>query len=188
MLCTSDLGDDNYTATWSMVFAADGRSWSQSGQMYFYHIVKNSGCAHHFAQQQAANSISGPTTVFGSCVSPGEVHQVWQQYLPANGHLRANIDQTVFLETNYVIWTQWATPLNTAVNGETTYQETDVPGTASQLSDFTLMQVQRFSDDQWESTCYGNATFFADTSVSRYSDTATACDHMQVWTNNPNGY
>jgi hypothetical protein len=187
MLCTSYLGNDNYANTWSMVLASDGRSWSQTGQVYFYHIQNNSGCAHHFGQQEANNQVGGPTTVYGSCVYPGETHQVWQQYLSSNGHIRANIDQTVFLETNYVSWTQWAAPLNVTVNGETGYQETDVPGTATQLSDFTQMQVQRFSDDLWDSAC-GNATFFSNTTLPRYSDTAVACDHVQVWTNNPNGY
>jgi hypothetical protein len=187
-LCTSYLGNDNFATTWSMVFSADRKGWSQTGQLYYFHIGNNSGCAHHFSQQEENTDSYLPVTMLGTCVSAGEVHQVWKQYIPVNGHVRANIDQTVMSETNYVVWTEWTRPLQVTVDGETGYRETDVPGTAGQVSDFTSMQVQRYSDDNWESTCYGNAVFYSDTSLTRYSDSQAACDHIQVWTNNPNGY
>lgn len=191
-LCTSYLGNDNLATTWSMASGNDEKGWSQSGQIYFYSL----GCAAHFGEQEENADYFMPALILGVCASTGEIHWVWQQYLPDSGHMRSNIDQTVMLETGYSVFAPegnyagsgWGQPFQVEVEGETKYRETDVPGTTSQPSDFTGMEVQRWSDDNWETTCNGNASFRSSTSLARYSDYPPSCDHVQVWTNNPYGY
>ncbi len=174
-----------------MVYGHDGAGWSQTGQFY----ATNHGCQSHFSQQEENVSYFLPVTVFGSCVTPGQVHAVWQQCLPSNGHVRANIDLSNFSETQYRVFSQegsgsgsgWAQPFEVEVEGETKYPQSDVPGTSSLRSDFTTLDVQRYSDDAFETACNSNAVFFDDTTLARYSQYPPGCDHVQVWTNNPGG-
>lgn len=190
-LCTSYLGNDNYTTTWTMVYGKDENGWSQSGQIYWYQL----GCARHFSQVEENYVYFPYLTVTGVCAQTGETHQAWQQYIPQDGNLRSNIDATIMQTTSFNPYTAegsfsgsgWAQPFQVEVEGETGRPQSDVPGTSSAPSTFVSIQVQRYSDSSWETTCNYNAVFNDDTSLTRYSQYPPTCDQVDVWTNNPSG-
>ncbi|HEV2005127.1 MAG TPA: hypothetical protein VGQ85_00815 [Candidatus Limnocylindrales bacterium] len=128
-----------------------GALWYQYAQSGFWYDGNPFGCTRHFAQQ--SNSSTTYTTKFGSCVSDGEVHHVWQQYVPnTGGHVRSNIDSTVFLESTFNEL-NWARPWSAQYAGETGNMQGDIPGLSTRKTDWSTVQIQSFSDNVYRSTC-----------------------------------
>jgi hypothetical protein len=186
-VCTSVQNNTNLSTSWSMIQGSPygaNAGYAQSGRIYYPTIPSN--CMRHFGEQ--SESGSSFVRMLGVCTSSNENHQVWQQYIPSNGHLRSNIDTTVFLESSWSPVGIWPTPWQANFLGETHYGESDVPGLTSNPTDFTQMQVQRYSDDLWESTCSSDVTLGSigswDPSQTyyRYSQDRPACDHVREWT------
>lgn len=191
-LCTPVLGLTNKTSTWTMVVGGDYMGWSQSGQ----ELYGGETCSRHFAQQEENFNYFAPVTKYGSCVSSGEQHQVWQQYLPTTKRILANIDTTNFITSSYNPFAPessapgsgWAEPFQLQIQGEVNYLESDISGTTSAASHFSGTQIQRYVNDAWVA-CSGWVTFVPDSPLAhRYSQQSSACNNIYVWTNNPNGY
>jgi hypothetical protein len=180
---TSDVctfGDGNWYSGWTMIAGLEDFQYAQSG---FYFDGNPLGCMRHFAQQ--SNVANGkPPTKFGSCTSDGEVHRAWQQYVPnSGGHIRSNIDTTVFLETtwNALLWTR---PWRAQFNGEVGNMQTDIPGRSTRKTDWSSMTIQAFSDNVYRGTC-GRITLFRGVDNGRWNADAPTCDHVRAWTDTP---
>jgi len=191
-LCTPVTGLGNKTSTWTMVVGADFLGWSQSGQGMY----AGEGCSRHFAQQEENSNYFAPVTKYGSCVSAGQEHQVWQQFLTSPDRILANIDGVNFITSTYNPFAAegfepgsgWAEPFQVQIQGEVNYEESDISGTATAQSHFYGTQIQRYVNDVWEG-CSGYVSFIADSPIlDRFSQSFTSCSSFYLWTNNPGGY
>lgn len=147
----------NFSYAWTMVANNNGQGWIQSG---FGQWNAGFGCLVHWSEA----SLDGINynDVFGSCVSPGEVHQYWQQYTgqpcspgdwgsgTSHGNIYSNVDTIAFM--SICPWGVWTTPFSIQYMGETKYLESDMPGNDTHLTNFSDMEAQRFSDNIWEAT------------------------------------
>ncbi len=176
----------NLVSAWTMVASADTTGWAQSGYWYYHGIGNN--CMSHFAQQVYNYPTNAPTTVIGSCVSDHESHQAWQQTVYVGGSsnwaVRSNIDVTIFIQSAWNQFSVWSQPLRAVNDGETSMMQSDVPGTPSNVDDWSSIQVQSYANDAFYSAC-GSAKFYPITSLSRFSVNQPSCQETQSWTNSP---
>ena len=136
----------------------------------------------HFAQQ--SNDPIVYTTVTGSCTSDGEVHRAWQQYLPnTGGHIRSNIDTTVFIESPWNVL-NWTHPWMAQYVGEVGNTQSDIPGLSTRKTDWSSMTVQAFSDNVFRGTC-ARITLSKAVGDARWAADAPNCDHVRAWTATP---
>lgn len=82
-------------------------------------------------------------------------------------------------ETNFNPFVAWTTPFMTAWDGETTYLESDVPGVSTAKAHFSNMQVQRYTDDLWQTSL--PALFTSSPTSSRYKKTAVSGNAFDIW-------
>jgi len=196
-LCHS--GDPTYTnmaTAYTMIKGADGNGWAQSGLWF----QADWSCWKHYWQYEDNYSVYGFASGHfqmktGVCVSSGEIHHSWQQsvYDGVNWHMRTIIDSTYY-DTPWSQFAAWASPFGVEFSGETTHNNSDVPGYTSNKSDFAppgqdIMRVQDFYDDTFYDTCQSGRIVlwaFSNWSVNdpmgRYSTDAPACNHVRVWT------
>lgn len=170
------FGGGNFDTGWTMVAGAYWYQYAQSGFLFDGNPL---GCMRHFAQQ--SNSATSFTTKTGSCTSDGEVHRAWQQYLPnTGGHIRSNIDSTVFLEST---WNElnWAHPWSAEFYGETGNMQGDIPGLSTRKTDWSSMTIQYYTDNVYRGTC-GRITLFRNVDNGRWGADAPNCDHVRAWT------
>jgi hypothetical protein len=191
-LCTPVTGLANKTSTWTMVVGGDYLGWSQSGQG----LYAGEGCSRHFAQQEENVNYFNPVTKYGSCVSAGQEHEVWQQFLTSPNRMLANIDGVNFITSTYNPFAPegskpgdgWAEPFQLQIQGEVSYLESDISGTTAAASHFYGTQVQRYPSNAYVA-CSGYVSFIADSPLAhRYSQQSSSCSNIYTWTNNPGGY
>lgn len=176
-VCIGLPGSGQFFAGWTMIAGAQWFQYAQSGFVYDGNPL---GCTRHFAQQ--SNDPNTFTTKTGSCVSGGEVHHAWQQYVPnSGGHVRSNIDSTVFLESTFNEL-NWTHPWSAQYSGEVGNMQDDIPGLAASKTDWSTVQVQYFTDNVYRTTC-GHITLLREVDNARWSADAPACDHLRAWTN-----
>ena len=139
----------NFSYAWTMISDYNSRGYVQSG---FGLPQLGYACMVHWSQV----NLTGGTQpgdwhdVFGSCVAPGEIHQYWQQY-GGSGQILSNVDTMTFQVLNNAFQT-WTAPFLVQYFGETLYRESDMPGTDSQVTTFSDMQVQNLIGDAWVAT------------------------------------
>jgi hypothetical protein len=185
--CTSPANPNaNFSEQWTMIFG-EGNEYVQSG-MY---VRPDLACKYEWSEQGFTN----PTThlpdfqdEFDQCVTVNGTYRWWQQSIWTGSawRIRSNVNSNILYQT-----TSYGVPdlvaegdVYVAFDGETYYSDTDVPGTSSARSENTSMQVQRYSDDTWHSTC-SNVTLgrVHRGNTTRYGNTASTCDHIAYWTN-----
>jgi hypothetical protein len=178
-VCIGLPGSGQFFFGWTAIAGALDYQYAQSG---FYYDGNPLGCTRHFAQQ--SNVLNGYVTKTGSCVGGGEVHHAWEQYVPfSGGHVRSNIDTTVFLESTFNEL-NWQHPWRAQFSGEVGNMQDDIPGLSTSKTDFSTAQIQYFSDNVYRTTC-SHITLVRVVQNSRWSADAPACDHLRAWTNTP---
>lgn len=90
------------------------------------------------------------------------------------------IDTTVFLETNFNIFTAWPRPIGAQYMAEVHDPNTDIPGTASRMTDWSTMTIQYYSDDSYHNTC-GSITLHREVDRSNWDSDAPNCNHVRSW-------
>lgn len=175
-ICT--FGGGNFDTGWTML-AATQFQYVQSG---FFFDGSAFACMRHFAQQ--SNGPNLYATVLGSCTNDGEVHRAWQQYLPnTGGHIRSNIDTTVFMESSWNVL-NWPHPWSAQFYGEVGNMQGDIPGRSTRKTDWSSMTVQAFTDNVYRDTC-GRITLIQAVDNARWAADAPSCNHVRAWTETP---
>lgn len=176
-VCT--FGGGNFDTGWTMLAGAQWFQYVQSGFLFDGNPL---GCMRHFAQQ--SNDPNVFTTKTGSCTNDGEVHRAWQQYLPnTGGHIRSNIDTTVFLESSWNVL-NWTHPWSAQFFGEVGNMQGDIPGRSTRKTDWSSMTVQAFTDNVYRDTC-GRITLVRSVDNARWRADAPNCNHVRAWTETP---
>ena len=93
----------------------------------------------------------------------------------------AYTDVTETLRTDFSPPATWTRVGGSDLNAETTYAQSDIPGTAASPIHFPLLQTQRASNNTSEVMPCVLAR--SSPSNSRYSWTAESCTHFWTWTN-----
>lgn len=174
----------NFSTAWTMISSGGSvHGWAQSGNILHY----GDSCWHHWAEQEENYPAIQPFDVNGACINVGESHRAWQQAVYPGGQwaMRSNIDTTIFIQSSFDPFSSWAGTWNVSYEGETSFDESDVPGYQQAglppPTNFGLMEVQDFYNDNYYDTC-GNAVLAASPAVHRYATDAPACDFTRVWT------
>ena len=61
---------------------------------------------------------------------------------------------------------------------------TDIPGTASRMTDWSMMTIQYYRDDSYHNTC-GSITLYREVDSSSWDSDAPSCNHVRSWTVTP---
>lgn len=176
-ICQTDTNSGtNFSTTWDMIVSNDLKSYAQSGIMLRYGY----SCWEWWAEQSLNGSFSDWYS--GACATQGTTHHVWQQlvYISGSYYIRSNVDSTIIHQSSFDPIADWPKPFYAQFVGETTHDNSDVPGYTSTPTDFSSMEIQSFANDQWYDTC--NNADFGLTQANRYSADAPSCDHVRIWT------
>lgn len=179
-VCTTDNSNYNFTTAWTMISDVVGvSSYAQSGFMRFW----GDATMRHFVEyRRNANTAFVRTVCFTQAclLQDPSVYQYWIAYQPACGPcIQMFYNGTILNSTPFNPYTSWTQPFRPQFFGETTYLESDVPGSYAAPSEFRNLLVQRTSDDGWGAAwCY--LTPRKDT--SRWGLNADSCTHFWIWT------
>jgi hypothetical protein len=176
-LCTPDSeGRGNFSYSWDMIANGTGSGWAQSG----FGTYQGISCLFHWAEQSASGS--SYTDVYGSCVSPGQVHQYWNQYDPACTCLHSNVDTTRFMNSTFHPFSIWTQPFSPQFAGETKHSESDITGLVGSKTPFNHMLTQQY-DETWPlAPCFLDSVNSVPT---RYAQQGVNCYTDNIWTSNP---
>lgn len=177
LICLSDTnGNINFDTTYVMIQASNG--YSQSGLMYRYGF---GSCIKLWAQQREP----GKTAVdayAGGCSSLGNTWHFWEQsvYISPSWHMRANVNSTIIRQSSTNPFA-WGTPFYATFNSEVYHYNSNISGTSTYHTKYSSMQVQRYSDNAWASTC-GNARFGRAAGPAPFNLSVTSCSSQESWT------
>ncbi len=170
----------NFTTGWVMIAAANGIGWSQDGFIRGYNSP----------QYEWAQVYDGKSTIYNMfpsspTLADGDVHAYRELYNAANGTIESSIDGQVFAVTNFNPFQTWNTAPNGSLSpqfsGETTYNESDVPGVSSSQTAFSALGAQSYIGDSLVSMpcelTYNNKN-------PRWSHSASSCIAFNIWTEN----
>lgn len=178
-VCDTDTSSNNTSSAWTMVNAFNTAGWAQSGYIRWY-----GSSIYHFAQYRRNSSTAWVTKIGSTALTAGSSYKYWQQsiYNSSAGQwqIRDNVNSTVLLQTNFNTFSYWNEPFSVQWSGETDYAQSDVPGSSSATAKFSNMQVQRYSDDGWQSGLRALGAF-TDTS-SRYHRSSVSSNSFSIWT------
>lgn len=180
-LCTTDSnGGTNFSNSWTMVVSANFSGWAQSGTMYRWGY---GSCVKRWAEQ-ASSASNWFDCYLGGCSTVGDVRRYKQELGFWNGlwRVRSYMDSTLIRESNFDVISAWAEPYGVQFVAETTYTASNVAGNPSSKQGYEIMQVQKWSDNTWVSTC-GFTSLFGGTESSRYNFDRPACNNVRTWTN-----
>jgi hypothetical protein len=180
VLCTTDTnGGVNFSTSWVMI-QTDASHYAQSGTMYRWGY---GSCVKRWAEQTPPTG-SFQDFYIGGCSSPGAVNRYWEQtlYVSSGWHVRSNIDTTIIRQSTFSPFDWPNGPIGLGFASETYHYESDIPGTSTNRQDWSSMQAQRFTNDQWYGTC-NEAYFGKHVDNPAWSNYAPHCDHTQAWTN-----
>lgn len=173
--CTTDP-TTNATSAWTMVANNSTNGWAQSGYVRW----QPGTAAYHFAQQ-SPDGLAYVTNTCYACgwLNGGESHMYWQEWKGSCNCVLSNVDVTTFLYSSFNPKAIWTIPFLIQFSGETSYLQSDMPGTAFQPGDWRALQAQQY-DGNWVSVpCY--LLGFND-NPSRWGRGADSCSHFWIWT------
>lgn len=75
----------------------------------------------------------------------------------------------------------WGSAFYATFNAETYYWNSNISGSSGTHAEYHSMQVQKYSDNSWITTCSGNANFGRAGSTHRYQLSAAGCA-QESWT------
>jgi len=181
VLCSGDATANNFSTAWTMVSGAAGDAYVQSGTMYRY----GDPCVTEWAEQ-TPGAAYGFTDYYvpNACSANKNTNQYWQQmYFTGSTYVyRSNVNSTIIHQTSWDPLNYLNTPYFVAAMAETTYPQSDVPGTVSLPYDYNSLQVQSYFDDSWSDAC-GHANFGVDNfEDANFATDALSCDYTQTWT------
>lgn len=197
-VCKSVFFPDNFSTKWVMIYDKNSNplykgQYVQAGYMRVPTQLPNgqpSTCVRHFAEY---SSIPGAwkRQFSGGCVSPGGYYYYEVRFTGPTGpypypypaHSSGNrfsmyVGSTHILTNDVDPWAGgWS--FSPAYMGETIYAEDDVPGTSSNVSVLTNLQIQSVDTGNFRSTpCYLNAR----SDETRYHRGASSCTFAWIWT------
>jgi hypothetical protein len=172
-------GDRTFSTIWVMV-QGNGSSdaWVQSGLMYRW----NGSCATQWAEI-VEPGFNQRDVNYGYCSVAGSSSHFWEQSAQtANGWREyANAGSHTILSTyNSPYVSAWG-DMNATFNSETYNYGTNISGSATGRSSTTGMQIQRYSDNTWASTC-GNTSLGHSPQPDLIYNLSKACGAEETWT------
>lgn len=145
--CTNSAPSYNrFSTAWSMLAGGGGGDgYAQTG------FMKYEGAHTRNFAEYSQNSPGTFYRVFGNAnLLDGDLYHYWQLYstncppLEAGGQARScivlKINSATISYTNFNPYSSWASPFNNQYFGETTYQESRIPGTVSTPTDLNVSQ------------------------------------------------
>jgi hypothetical protein len=176
-LCSGGQGGVNtFNTAWSMIKGTGSYSYAQTG---FWRDTGPHQSTFQYAQYRV-DAISPIVNMFGpSSISlNGVYHQYWSWFDPSGPVLRLFVDGTNMLTmTNPYL--AWITPFRAQFLGETSYQESSIPGLSSTHTSYTGLQVQRQDTGLYENLPCG----LVQPSVknTRGQISASSCQAFDIW-------
>jgi hypothetical protein len=179
VLCTTENSIKNFSSSWTMVFD-EALGWAQSGTMYRWGY---GSCVKLWAQQARTGVNDWVESFAGGCSAVGSARRYWQEFVFVNGsyRIRSRVDSTIIMTSSFSPITEWDAPYEVAFMAETSYEASNVPGVPSSKQNFTSMQVQRWSDNAWVTTC-GNTGLTGWSGSVRYDFDRPSCNNVRTWT------
>lgn len=175
----------NDSSSWVMMANPIGNDgWAQAGTFY----QEGFPCVEEWAQEEQT-SAQGFQNYFvfqnnqPVCSSSGSTYHYWVQlyYTGSEYVYRMNIGSFVIDQTTWSPLTSWSSsPWWAQFAGETTYPQSDIPGSSSQPYDYSGLQVQSYANNSWGSLC-GNQAFGPFT-YTNYAEYAVSCSEGETWT------
>lgn len=190
---TSDQCDNanpasyRFSTAWTMIAGGSG-GYAQTGFMrYAGARTKN------FAEYNPGGSGSTFTRVFGNAnLVSGDLYHYWQLYstncppLEAGGPNRScivlKVNDATLSYTNFNPYSAWSTPFSNQYFGETTYQESTIPGTSAVPTDFNNAQWLTplgWQDLNCQDLSRGQSHIASNQVV--VSPDGTNCKHFRIW-------
>jgi hypothetical protein len=180
-LCQGDNNSGtNWVAAWTLVGGKNSTGWSQSGLRYGYGMP----CVERWFQQAKTGNNDWVDTFMGCADSNDEY---WSYIAPNGGGHKAqsNISSPQTTWTVNSSWdpvASWTTPYWAEYASESDYAVNTVPGTASNPEDYTTLQVYKYLNGPWGSTCGNQNLGQSNPTPAIWKQLALACNHFHTWT------
>ena len=171
-LCGNDQFTANFSNSWTKIAAGNGAGWAQSGFIRRYGQL-----SYHFAQTKA-NTGYMATTLYGSSVADGELHQYWQQWLPDCGCIHSNVDSTRFIDSWFDPFAWWQAPFSPQYMAETSHRSSDIPGGINSHVYWRLLYVQELNNS-WSNTPCGFPS--RNDNPAFWNVSTTTCPAFDTW-------
>lgn len=177
VLCTiaNNNGSLNFSSIW--VMAQNTNGLAQSGIFYGW----GDSCPHSWAEIEDSNGTHQDVNY--SCTTTGSSYSYWEQTIYSGGvwRMRANVGTHV-IATSTTDPNTWGSDFDATFSSETYFWNSNIPGSTARHAWHSSMQVQKYSDDSWLTTCNGNAIFGPHSSTAHRYNLGTACDSEDSWT------
>jgi hypothetical protein len=173
---SNDIGS-NFTTAWTMIASGNRAGWVQSGFIRGYNSPQ-----YVFSQVYGGGTDLYNRFPANPSLSNGEENGYGQRYVPSCGCEYSKFNNTVITQSNFNPYANWAFPFSPQYSGEATYTQNDIPGVPSAQTAFSSMQVQRSSDDVFQSVPCGLLASKIDS--SRWARHASSCTAFNIWTSN----
>lgn len=179
--CTTDTGMFNFTNAWTLLSGASGGEHVQSG-----FIRKTSTSFTENFSQAVRGGTDIETKYVGTQLLEGERNQyeqaIWTNSLCSHSSRCAfsYAKGSLILISNWDPLTSWNGPFNVQYASETGYRESDVPGRATNKTEYTGLKYFTGENSTGAVTQPCGVTTRIDS--SRWSQDRPACDQLRTWT------
>lgn len=174
----------NFQITWVMIanHNGQGNKYSQAGYGRWYNSAiypyaeynNGSGFSRVFDYNhpQTLGTTHAAKTIFATTNCVGGPTSCFKNYY----------DGTVMQQTNYAPLGNFTYPYSSQVYGEVLYAESDMPGTSGAPMQFSNIQSQRFSDNQWQPFLPSPVPARND-NTARWGLSSFPTNYFSIWTN-----